>query len=281
MRKRLEEEQSVSTGSAKENVFPVAGESAKDPVWNYWPAMKDEVIPPDYAADAITAANKIDPALNEAWTKSQNNTADVKPQEYAGGVVKRKDGTYESVNQKEGREGDSKPKIKNKDLNEGDVASGEYHTHPYSQENIALVSGEGKAYNWDGTGTGPSGGDFTSLAYQKLNDGFFSIVESGTTRSIIVVTDAKAFKAAFVKQGDQITTDMQFTIDDMIGKTLLDPVYGKSEDPKVKKNYADVYWVGLLRGLAEVKKENDGKDIGMKLLKSKPGNKSEYDTVYP
>lgn len=248
--------------------------------WKFWP---DKILAdtlPDYPADAIKAANSIDATLNSAWTLSNPNNANVTPQEYAGGIVKKKDGSYISVHQKEGHEGDSKPKVRKKDMEEGDVAAGDYHTHPWSPADIADMSGTG--YNWDGQGQGPSGADFISLAHQKLTDGHFSIIESGNLRSIIVVTDAKAYKAAFLKQNGPVTFEMTATIEEFINKAIGDPM-NMENNPNASNplSYSEAYFLGLVNGLKEVQRQFGGNDIGMKLLRSKPGKKSEYDTIFP
>lgn len=276
---KLEEEELLHASSSMHQEKNQTGNSTK---WNYWPNKIIDETTPDYAADAIKATNQVDADLNTAWTLSKNNDPNEKAHEYAGGVVKRKNGTYESVNQKEGREGDSSPKVRKKDLLEGDVAVGDYHTHPYSPKDAKHNAGTG--WDWDGQGTGPSGGDFTSLAYQKLTNGQFSIIEAGTVRSIIVVTDADAFVKAFKANTgfDAPTIGKDATIDAEIDKATHNVDYmEKNPNAKDKKSYTETYWLGLLNGLKEIKKENGDKDIGMKLLRSKAGNKSEYDTVYP
>lgn len=245
--------------------------------WSYWGNKKeDEKKVTDYGGDAIKAANSITTTLDEAWTKGNNNTADAI--EYGGLVVKRGD-AYTSANQKSGQEGKIKLKYKGGDLQDKDEIKGEYHSHQYSTDDIAKVTG---AYDWDGSGTGPSGQDFCALAYQKLSDGYFSIVEAGTVRSIIVVNNAEKYKAAFVKRNDAGVIDMTKTIDGEIEKAILTEDY-MPKNPKAtnKKTYVEAYWLGLINGLNEVKKQNDNQDIGLTLLKSKPGKKTEYDTVYP
>lgn len=267
-----EKQEAVKEQRAKQETTVLAGNV---PVSAYDNKMNVEETESDYTSQAIQAANDLDAVLTQAWTDSHNNTTE--SNEYGAVVIKRGD-KYVSSEVKKYKEGSASPKVKKKDLQEGDVVSGDFHTHPYETDDIAKVTG---AYNWDGTGTGPSGADFCAPAYAREKSGYFMIIESGTTRSIIIIQDSEKYRKAFVHDNGQTVTDEAGSIDAAIDAAVLNKDYmQKNPNAANPKPYQEVYWIGLVNGLNEVKKKAGG-DIGLKLLRSKKDKKSEYDTVFP
>ena len=259
-----------------ENRHPSETRSGNTSVSGYDSKMNLDETGPDYATSAIQAANDIDATLTKAWTDSKNNAEETK--EHAAVVIKRGD-KYVTSEVKEYNEGNSSPKVKKKNLEEGDVVAGDFHTHPYGTEEIARTSG---SYNWDGQGTGPSGADFVSVAQAKIENGYFMIIESGTVRSIIVIDDVAKYKNAFVHHNGPVTTTEEATIDGAVKDAVLNPDYAeKNPNATNPKTYDEAYWIGTINGLNQVKKNAGGGDIGLKLLRSKKDKKSEYETVFP
>jgi len=229
-----------------------------------WPLDSSE-----YVQNAIKFINnkEVSMKMNEAWTQSSPGTDDAK--EWSGALVER--GTDQlALNVKPGKGGHSKPQIRGGEINkETDQVKGDFHTHPYNPKDIKKVTG---AYNWDGQGLGPSGGDFESLKGERT--GYFMAMESGTIRYLIVVNDAYKFK----KYAYQ---NLEKAIDDEADKSVLTrDNMERNPDAKTPMSHQAAHLQGVVNALNQMKADKGTDDIGITLLKTTDKEKTKYEKVF-
>jgi len=228
--------------------------------------------PPDsseHVQKAIKFLNSIavSTKMSEAWKNSSPGTD--KATEWSGAIVERGKDSL-ALNVKPGKSGHSKPKVQGGEINKNtDVVKGDFHTHPFSPEDIANVTG---SYNWDGQGDGPSGGDFESIRTSPT--GYFMAIEAGTIKYLIVVNNADMFKkCAYL--------NMEKVIDDESKKSILNKDNAeRNPNAKTPMNYPSAHLQGIVNALNQMKKDCKVDDIGITLLKTTDLEKMTYETVF-
>jgi hypothetical protein len=147
----------------------------------------------------IVSTKQVNEKLNEIWNKSKHGTKD--PHEWGAQIVSR-DGKYSAEKEREGTADFVVPSYPSKyNKKDGDFEA-IVHTHPYENPN--------------NTGAPHSAGDIFGLkdffapertAYTKggINEGAASIIEAGTVRFAIVITNigkAQEFLSKFGTEQD-------------------------------------------------------------------------------
>lgn len=231
---------------------------------------------PDCVTKAINATKAISADLNSAWDSSQNNTE--KAREYSGAIVSHEapeEGqSILALNVKEGEKAHSNPKTKGGEIDKDtDQVMGEFHTHPYPPNEINQVTG---AYHFDGTGMGPSGGDFVSLASMRnLTDGYFMVMESGSTRFLIVVTNVDNFKNMMSDQNTEMWLNNKINEEIQIHDNMP-----KNPNAKHPISYQQAHEKGLNNALEELKSEKGLSDPGFVLLKANDKEKTNFVKIF-
>jgi hypothetical protein len=150
--------------------------------------LTEGYVPTANISSTISALNRtvaaVDGDLDKMWTDSFNDDKSVVT-EY-GAAFAEKDGTIKAKNI--GTGGSGAVSI-NREVDADETFIGDAHTHPYS---TSEGSHEGVAF---------SGGDISNIRYQ-VRQGYQKLVEAGTARFALVVTDEEKAKKFFDDNSD-------------------------------------------------------------------------------
>jgi hypothetical protein len=141
--------------------------------------VSQELVNSPEAASLNNTVAAVDTDMNRMWKDSFNKDKSVVEEQ--GMAIVDKAGTTSAKNQVKGGSGSV---VIDHSVAAGETLKGDIHTHPYS-------TGEGGM-----TGVPFSGGDISSLR-GLVTQGFQRLVEAGTARFALVITDAKKATAWF------------------------------------------------------------------------------------